>query len=120
MSRKGGDIQQKHLPTVALAKAGHYPYFTCTVMRRRQPELAEALKGGGTNCPPPLVWNSKPPADGNYCSVGTRRAFSHGNEKCHSSSLPLFLLMATIWAHRKSAFGEYALKYYLRLFSNRR
>lgn len=48
-------------------------YFTD--MRRRDPQLAEALKGGG-NLPPPWDSNSTPQADARCSSAGTPKGFS--------------------------------------------
>ena len=44
-------------------------------MRKRDPQLAEAFKGGG-KLPPPLVCHSIPPADGRCSNAGTPKAFS--------------------------------------------
>jgi len=43
-------------------------------MRKRDPSLADALKGGA-NCPP-LAWSSIPPADARCFSAGTPKASS--------------------------------------------
>ena len=44
-------------------------------MRKRDPQLAEALKGGGKS-PPPLGWHSTHPVDDRRSSAGIPRAFS--------------------------------------------
>ena len=44
-------------------------------MRKRDPALADALKGGG-KLPPPLRWLSRPPAGRNISFAGTSRASS--------------------------------------------
>lgn len=44
-------------------------------MRRRDPHLADAFKGGG-KLPPPLACPSTRRADGSCSSAGTPRAFS--------------------------------------------
>lgn len=44
-------------------------------MRRRDPTLAEALKGGG-NLPPPLLWSSPRPVARKNSSAGIPKAFS--------------------------------------------
>ena len=48
-------------------------YFTD--MRRREPQLVEALKGGG-KLPPPLVWSLTQQAGVNYSNAGIPKASS--------------------------------------------